>query len=167
MFISQEYRINERIFAKQVRVVDDEGAQLGILTKEEALQKARQLELDLVEVAPQADPPVCRLMNFGKFKYRQKKKTHKHHASQLKELRVRPKIDPHDLQTKTQQARKFLQRKDKVLVNMIFRGRERAHAELGKEMLMKVAHELEDVAKVEKGVTLDGRKMSLLLAPKT
>ena len=118
-------------------------------------------------MAPQADPPVCRLMNFGKFKYRQKKKVHRHHVSQLKELRVRPKIDPHDLHTKTQQARKFLQRKDKVLVNMIFRGRERAHAALGKEMLMKVAQELEDVAKVEKGVTLDGRKMSLLLAPKT
>ena len=118
-------------------------------------------------MAPQAEPPVCRLMNFGKFKYRQKKKTHKHHVSQLKELRLRPKIDPHDLQTKIQQARKFLQRKDKVLVNMIFRGRERAHAELGKEMLLKVAQELEDVAKTEKGVTLDGRKMSLLLAPKT
>ncbi len=120
----------------------------------------------MVEVAPQAEPPVCRLMNFGKFKYRQKKKTHKHHVSQLKELRLRPKIDPHDLQTKIHQARKFLERKDKVLVNMIFRGRERAHAELGKEMLKKFAQELEDVAKVEKEATLDGRKMGILLTPK-
>lgn len=131
------------------------------------MQKAREAELDLVEVAPQAVPPVCRLLNFGKFKYRQRKKTQKHHASQLKELRIRPKIDPHDLQTKINQARKFLEKKDKVLVNMVFRGRERVHAALGKEMLMKFAQELEDIAKVEKEVTLDGRKMGLLLAPKT
>ncbi|HHT9120044.1 MAG TPA: translation initiation factor IF-3 [Candidatus Hypogeohydataceae bacterium YC41] len=165
--MSQEYRINERIFAKQIRLVDDKGAQLGVFTREEALQKAREAELDLVEVAPQAVPPVCRLLNFGKFKYRQRKKTQKHHASQLKELRIRPKIDPHDLQTKINQARKFLEKKDKVLVNMVFRGRERVHAALGKEMLMKFAQELEDIAKVEKEVTLDGRKMGLLLAPKT
>ncbi len=140
---------------------------MGVFTREEALQKAREAELDLVEVAPQAVPPVCRLLNFGKFKYRQRKKTQKHHASQLKELRIRPKIDPHDLQTKINQARKFLEKKDKVLVNMVFRGRERVHAALGKEMLMKFAQELEDIAKVEKEVTLDGRKMGLLLAPKT
>ncbi len=150
-----------------LRLIDEEGAQLGVFSKEEALQKAREMGLDLVEVAPQAEPPVCRVMNYGKFKYRQKKKVHKHHVSQLKELRLRPKIDSHDLQTKVQQARKFLERKDKVLVNVFFRGREMVHAQLSKEMLVKFAQELEDIAKVEKGATIDGRKMGIILAPKT
>lgn len=150
-----------------MRLIDEAGAQLGIVSRDEALEKARQAGLDLVEVARQAEPPVCRLMNFGKFKYRQKKKVHKHHVGQLKELRLRPKIDAHDLQTKVQQARKFLEKKDKVLVNMIFRGRERVHAELSKETLKKFAQELEDIAKIEKEVTPDGKRMGLLLAPKT
>lgn len=168
MSITQELRINERIFAKQVRLIGEEGAQLGIVSRQEALEKARELGTDLVEVAPQADPPVCRLMSYGKYKYRQKKKTkQKQHVSQLKELRLRPKTDVHDLQTKIRQARKFLERKDKVLVNMMFRGRERAHTEIGKEILLKFAQELADIAKIEKDVTLDGRRMGLILAPKS
>lgn len=167
MSITQELRINERVFAKQVRLIGEDGAQLGVVSRQEALEKARELGTDLVEVAPQADPPVCRLMNYGKYKYRQKKKTQqKQHVSQLKELRLRPKTDVHDLQTKIRQARKFLERKDKVLVNMMFRGRERAHTEIGREILLKFAQELEDIAKIEKGVTLDGRRMGLILAPK-
>lgn len=168
MSITQELRINERIFAKQVRLIGEEGEQLGVVSKQEALEKARELGTDLVEVAPQADPPVCRLMSYGKYKYRQKKKTQqKRHVSQLKELRLRPKTDVHDLQTKIRQARKFLERKDKVLVNMMFRGRERAHTEIGKEILLKFAQELEDIAKIEKDVRLDGRRMGMILAPKS
>ena len=121
MSITQELRINERIFAKQVRLIGEESEQLGVVSRQEALEKARELGTDLVEVAPQADPPVCRLMSYGKYKYRQKKKTQqKRHVSQLKELRLRPKTDVHDLQTKIRQARKFLERKDKVLVNMMY-----------------------------------------------
>ncbi|HHT9117923.1 MAG TPA: translation initiation factor IF-3 [Candidatus Hypogeohydataceae bacterium YC38] len=168
MSITQELRINERIFAKQVRLIGEEGEQLGVVSRQEALEKARELGTDLVEVAPQADPPVCRLMSYGKYKYRQKKKTQqKRHVSQLKELRLRPKTDVHDLQTKIRQARKFLERKDKVLVNMMFRGRERAHTEIGKEILLKFAQELEDIAKIEKDVRLDGRRMGMILAPKS
>jgi translation initiation factor IF-3 len=166
--ITQELRINERIFAKQVRLIGEESEQLGVVSRQEALEKARELGTDLVEVAPQADPPVCRLMSYGKYKYRQKKKTQqKRHVSQLKELRLRPKTDVHDLQTKIRQARKFLERKDKVLVNMMFRGRERAHTEIGKEILLKFAQELEDIAKIEKDVRLDGRRMGMILAPKS
>lgn len=168
MSITQELRINERIFAKQVRLIGEESEQLGVVSRQEALEKARELGTDLVEVAPQADPPVCRLMSYGKYKYRQKKKTQqKRHVSQLKELRLRPKTDVHDLQTKIRQARKFLERKDKVLVNMMFRGRERAHTEIGKEILLKFAQELEDIAKIEKDVRLDGRRMGMILAPKS
>lgn len=168
MSITQELRINERIFAKQVRLIGEESEQLGVVSRQEALEKARELGTDLVEVAPQADPPVCRLMSYGKYKYRQKKKTQqKRHVSQLKELRLRPKTDVHDLQTKIRQARKFLERKDKVLVNMMFRGRERAHTEIGKEILLKFAQELEDIAKLEKDVRLDGRRMGMILAPKS
>lgn len=119
-----------------------------------------------MEVAAQATPPVCRIMNYGKFKYKQKKTHHKQHTTQIKELRLRPKTDPHDRETKVRQARKFLARKDKVLVNMMFRGRERMHAEQAKEILMKFAEELEDVAKIEKAPTMDGRRMGMILAPK-
>jgi len=110
--------------------------QVGVISKEEAITKAKSVELDLVEVAPDASPPVCRIMNYGKFKYKQKKKMHqKQHVVQLKELRLRPKTGEHDIQTKIRQARKFLENKDRVLINMMFKGRERAHAELGDEIL--------------------------------
>lgn len=118
-------------------------------------------------MAPQASPPVCRLMNYGKYKYRQRKKVHRPHVTQIKELRLRPKIDPHDLQTKIRQARRFLESKDKVLVSMLFKGRERAHPGIGKEMLLKFVQELEDIAKVEKEVAPDGRRMGLVIVPKS
>lgn len=105
-------------------------------------------------------------MDYGKFKYRQKKAHHKPHVIHMKELRLRPKTDPHDRETKIRQARKFLEKKDKVLVNMLFRGRERMHAERAKEMLMQFAEELSDIAKIEKMPTMDGRRMGMILAPK-
>jgi translation initiation factor IF-3 len=150
-----------------VRLIDENSAQAGVMSRDEALAKAKSLELDLVEVAPNSDPPVCRIMNYGKYKYKQKKKSHqKHHTVQLKELRIRPKTDDHDLDTKVKQARKFLEKRDRVLVNMLFRGRERAHTDLGRELLKRFAGALEDIAKVEKDITMEGRRMNLILAPK-
>ena len=168
MLITQEPRINERVHAKMVRLIDENGVQVGVISKEEALAKAKSVELDLVEVAPNNDPPVCRIMNYGKYKYKQKKKSHqKHHTVQLKELRIRPKTDEHDLETKIKQARKFLEKKDRVLVNMLFRGREKAHPDLAKELLNHFAASLEDIAKVEKDITPDGKRMGLIFTPKT
>lgn len=138
-----------------------------MISKEDAIAKAKGVELDLVEVAPEATPPVCRIMNYGKFKYKQKKKSHqKQHVVQLKELRLRPKTGDHDIQTKIRQARKFLENKDRVLINMMFKGRERAHAELGDEILKQIASALEDIAKVERDKIADDRRMGMILSPK-
>ncbi|MBI2471181.1 MAG: translation initiation factor IF-3 [Planctomycetes bacterium] len=165
--MSQELRINERIRSSTVRLIDENGVQVGVISKEEAITKAKGVELDLVEVAPDASPPVCRIMNYGKFKYKQKKKLHqKQHVVQLKELRLRPKTGDHDIQTKIRQARKFLENKDRVLINMMFKGRERAHAELGDEILKQIAAALEDIAKVEKDKISDERRMGMILSPK-
>ncbi|MEP9412340.1 MAG: translation initiation factor IF-3 [Candidatus Brocadia sp.] len=165
--MSQELRINERIRSSTVRLIDENGVQLGIVSKEEAIAKAKSADLDLVEVAPDAEPPVCRIMNYGKYKYKQKKKLHqKQHVVQLKELRLRPKTGEHDIQTKIRQARKFLENKDRVLINMMFKGRERAHAELGSEILKQIADALEDIAKVEKDKISDDRRMGIILSPK-
>lgn len=148
-------------------MIDENGAQIGVISKEDAIAKAKGVELDLVEVAPEATPPVCRIMNYGKFKYKQKKKSHqKQHVVQLKELRLRPKTGDHDIQTKIRQARKFLENKDRVLINMMFKGRERAHAELGDEILKQIAVALEDIAKVEKDKIADDRRMGMILSPK-
>ena len=160
-------RINERIRSSTVRLIDENGVQVGVISKEEAIAKAKGVESDLVEVAPDASPPVCRIMNYGKFKYKQKKKMHqKQHVVQLKELRLRPKTGEHDVQTKIRQARKFLENKDRVLINMMFKGRERAHAELGNEILKQIAAALEDIAKVEKDKISDERRMGMILSPK-
>lgn len=160
-------RINERIRSSTVRLIDENGVQVGVVSKEDAIAKAKAVELDLVEVAPDANPPVCRIMNYGKFKYKQKKKLHqKQHVVQLKELRLRPKTGEHDIQTKIRQARKFLENKDRVLINMMFKGRERAHAELGNSILKQIADALEDIAKVEKDKISDDRRMGIILSPK-
>lgn len=120
-----------------------------------------------MEVAPDADPPVCRIMNYGKFKYKQrKKKTQKQRVVQLKELRIRPKTGEHDIQTKIRQARKFLENNDRVLVIMLFKGRERAHTEMGDNVLNQFVTELEDIAKVEKDRISDDRRMGIILSPK-
>lgn len=141
--------------------------QVGVITKEDAIARAKAVALDLVEVAPDAVPPVCRIINYGKFKYKQKKKLHqRQHVVQLKELRLRPKTGEHDIQTKIRQARKFLENKDRVIVNMLFKGRERAHSELGENILKQIAAALEDIAKVEKDRVMEDRKMGMILAPK-
>ena len=167
---AHQMRVNERIRVKTVRLVDSEGNQLGVVPIEEALAAARDAELDLVEVAPGADPPVCRVMDYGKFKYKQKKKTHqsgpKHHVAQVKEVRLRPKTDTHDVEVKRNRAIRFLGRGDKVLVNMLFRGREMAHVDIGREILQQFAIDLEDMAKVESPPKMERNKMHMLLAPK-
>lgn len=150
-----------------MRLIDENGVQVGVISKEDAIAKARTAELDLVEVAPDANPPVCRIMNYGKFKYRQKKKLHqKQHVVQLKELRLRPKTGEHDIQTKIRQARKFLENRDRVLISIMFKGRERAHTEVGEGMLKQIADALEDIAKVEKEKISDERRMGMILSPK-
>ncbi len=148
-------------------MIDENSVQVGIISKEDAIARAKAVSLDLVEVAPDAEPPVCRIINYGKFKYKQKKKTHqKQHVVQLKELRLRPKTGEHDIQTKIRQARKFLENKDRVVVNMLFKGRERAHSELGVNILQQIATALEDIAKVEKDRVMEDRKMGMILSPK-
>jgi len=135
---------------------------------EQALQQAREADLDLVEVAPNERPPVCRIMDFGKFKYQQKKKQHKTHIhhSKIKEIRVRPKTGEHDIEFKLNQARGFLEHKDKVIVSVVFRGREIAHIEEGHRVIRNIMAQLEDVSKVEASPQQQGKRISCTLAPK-
>jgi len=163
-------RINHQIRIRQVRVIDEDNKQLGILETADALALAVHKQLDLVEIAPNQRPPVCRIMDFGKYKYEEKKKEQasrrKQHQVQVKELRVRPAIGAHDLETKLKRARQFLAAGDKVLVCCLFRGRQMAHKEVGEEVVMNVVKELSDVAKVETGIRMEGRRMVLMLAKK-
>lgn len=178
-FISQQernpridtiHKINEQIRISPIRVVDDEGEMLGVMPTSEALTRAIESGMDLVEVAPGASPPVCRIMDYGKFKYEQKKKQSKNdkqHQIQVKEVRLRPKTGAHDIEFKLKRARKFLEGKDKVKVTVLFRGRENAHHDRGHEMLVEFMHNLEDIAKAEKLPGMDNpRQMSLILAPR-
>jgi translation initiation factor IF-3 len=151
-----------------VRVIADDGAQLGIMTTDEAIKAARKVNLDLVEVAPNERPPVCRIMDYGKFKYQQKKRQHKSHTHQvrIKEIRVRPKTGDHDIGVKIGRAREFLEHKDKVIVTVVFRGRELAHMEEGRRVIDQILAQLDDVAKVEAAPTHSGRRMICTLAPR-
>jgi len=160
--------INEAITAREVRLITEEGEQLGIKPIEEARRLAQEAGRDLVIVAGEAQPPVARIMVYGKFKYDQKKKTHgpHKHQSQLKELRLRPKTDEHDIGVRISQARRFIARGDRVLVNMLFRGREMAHVNLGLETMKRVAAELEDIAKVEKEPGMEHQRLSMILVQK-
>jgi translation initiation factor IF-3 len=164
----QQIRINEQIRTSSVRVIGLEGVQLGILTTEDALVAARQVGLDLVEVAPQEKPPVCRIMDYGKFKYQQKKRQHKGHSHQvrIKEIRVRPKTGEHDINVKVSKAREFLLHKDKVLLSVMFRGRELAHIEEGRRVINEILVQLEDVSKVEASPSQQGKRIACTLAPK-
>jgi translation initiation factor IF-3 len=168
--IETSHRINEQIRISPVRVVNQNGEMLGILSTDAAMEVANQSGLDLVEVAPDERPPVCRIMDYGKFKYEQKRKQSKStktHQVQIKEIRLRPKTGDHDIDFKVKQARQFLAGKDKVKVNVMFRGREMAHVDRGREMIMEIIATLDDVAKVEKPPTMEGRKnMTAVLAPK-
>ena len=166
---TNKQRINEQIRVTPIRVIGADGAQLGILSTDEALRQARTAELDLVEVAPAERPPVCRIMDYGKFKYQQHKRQHKgQHAHQvkLKEIRVRPKTGDHDIEVKVNKAREFLEHKDKVIVTVVFRGRELAHVEEGRKVIDEILAKLEDVSKVEAAPVHHGRRMVCTLAPK-
>ena len=164
-----EPRINDRIRARDVRLVDPEGQQLGIRPLPEALAIAREMDLDLVEVAPMANPPVCRIMDYGKFKFdaaqRAKESRRKTSSVGIKEMKYRPKIGPGDFETKTRQVLRFLNEGHKVKVTIMFRGREVFHPELGKRILDRVAEEVDGAARIESEARLDGRNMVMVLAP--
>lgn len=161
-------RINDQIRISPVRLVGADGEQLGIVPTSEALELARQANLDLVEVAAQEKPPVCKILDYGKFRYQQshKQKKTKTHQAKLKEIRLRPKTDDHDIDTKINQARKFLQHKDKVKVNVMFRGREMQHTEEGKRIMATILERLEDVAKIEREPLMEGKRLVAMLVPK-
>lgn len=162
--------INRKIRAKEVRVIDPDGEQLGILPIHQALASAGDHGLDLVEVSPNASPPVCKIMDYGRFKYEETKKKQeakkKQSTFQLKEIKVRPKTGEHDLMTKMGHIRKFIDKKNKVKVTCVFRGREIALSGLGREMLKTIADGLEDVANVEQMPKFEGRSMFIILGPK-
>ena len=151
-------------------MIDETGQQIGIVSVDEAMAMAREKDLNLVEVAPEAKPPVCKIMDFGKFKYQQKKKDHKakqkQHQIVVKEVRLRPKTDKHDIETKIRIAKSFLERGDKVQVNMLFRGREMMHLDLGYKVMNTFIEILGDMIKVERPPTKEGRRMVMLLAKK-
>ncbi|TMM11515.1 MAG: translation initiation factor IF-3 [Actinobacteria bacterium] len=161
--------MNDRIRAREVRLVDPEGTQLGIKPLPEALHIARELDLDLVEVAPQASPPVCRIMDYGKFKFdaaqRAKESRRKTTNVGIKEMKYRPKIGSGDFDTKTRRVVRFLGEGHKVKITIMFRGREIYHPELGKKILDRIAEEVDGSAKVEAAPRLDGRNMIMVLAP--
>jgi translation initiation factor IF-3 len=161
-------RINEQIRITPIRVIDDEGKQLGVLATKEALEIARRAGLDLVEVAPDAKPPVCRIMDFGKFKYDKNKRSHKtkQHQTRLKEIRLRPKTGQHDIDFKVKQAIGFLQHKDKVQVTVVFRGRELAHVEEGEKVMSQLIEKLSEFAKLEAPPSRQPRRIICTLTPK-
>jgi len=163
-------RINERIRVSEVRLIDEEGNQVGIIPTREALDMARERGLDLVEVAATARPPVVRIMDYGKYKFEMAKQARlakkKQHVIELKEVKYRPGIDDHDFDTKTRHARRFLEEKNKVKVTMMFRGRQVAHPELGQAVLERVAISLADIGKIESAGRLEGKSMTMILAPK-
>lgn len=165
---NNKYRVNRQIRVAQVRLIDAENNQVGVVTTDEARRIAEDAGLDLVEVQPNAEPPVCRVMDFGKFKYAQKKKERgqsKAHST-LKELRVRPGIDPHDLEYRLVQGRGFLEEGHKVQVVCIFRGRQRSHPELGYAVMRRVTETLGDISKVESPPRMTGPRLTMLLSRK-
>jgi len=159
--------VNERIRVREVRVIGADSEQLGVMTPEEALVKAREVGLDLVEVAANSKPPVCRIMDYGRYKYEQKKKrtgqNKKAHAAALKEVKLRPGTDVHDLGFKLENARKFLLEGDKVKVTVMFRGREMVHTNRGRQQLQEVLKQLTPLAKLENPPRMEGRFMSMIL----
>jgi translation initiation factor IF-3 len=159
------FRVNEQIRIPQIRLIDENNDQVGIVDTVEALRRARDAGLDLVEVARNERPPVCRIMDYGKFKYHMKKRVRKHHEQQLKEVRMRPKTDKNDRAIKINRALKFLGKGNKVQFTMQFRGRERAHRDIAVEIFRGVVEELGELVKVERPPRMDGRHMIMILAP--
>ncbi|MCH7553020.1 MAG: translation initiation factor IF-3 [Chloroflexi bacterium] len=167
--MARDYRINHRIRAREIRLIGDNGEQLGVMSLSDALQAAEDADLDLVEVAGQADPPVCRLLEYGRFRYEQSKKERESRKSQkhveLREVRMRPRIDEHDIAFKSRMVKKFLEDGHKVKMSVLFRGREITHPELAMGLMRRVAESLQDQAKLEKPPGMEGRTMTMVLAP--
>lgn len=159
-------RCNEQIRLSPIRLIDETGAMQGVVPTDEALRRARDLGLDLVEISPSERPPVCKIMDYGKHKYLQSKKTkQKHHEQKLKEVRIRPKTDPHDRVIKLNHAREFLSHGDRVQFTMMFKGRERFHQDIGNESFQEIITALADIAKVESPPRMFGKRMTMLLVP--
>jgi len=167
--VQDQTRINEAIRASKVRLVDEDGSQVGVKTRDEALEYAYSKDLDLVEVASGADPPVARIMDYGKYKYEQeqKAKTARKHQSQIhiKEIKMRPKIGVHDYETKKGHVVRFLNARAKVKVTIMFRGREQSHPERGRDLLMRLAEDVKEIGQIESPPLQDGRNMVMLLGP--
>ncbi|MFC1480020.1 translation initiation factor IF-3 [Candidatus Omnitrophota bacterium] len=163
-------RVNQKIRALKVRLVDDEGTQLGVVGVSEGIEKAREKGLDLVEVASNVDPPVCRIMDYSRFKYEQEKKKKlakkKQHVTHIKEVRFKLRIEEHDYQVKLKHIKEFLERKDKVRVSLRFRGRENVHREKGMELLHKIASDVAALGEMEARPKAMGRTMTMTLLPK-
>ena len=163
-------RVNTEINVTRVRLVDARGQMVGVVGRAEALEMATEAGLDLVEIAPNADPPVCKILDYGKFKYEEQKKKNEARKKQkiieVKEIKLRPSIDDHDYEVKMRSMNKFIEEGDKVKVTMRFRGRELAHQELGMNVLMRVRDDLEAIAKVEQMPRMEGRQMTMVVAPR-
>ncbi len=169
--LEKQANVTEKIRAPEVRVIGHDGQQLGILPIRKALEQAAMDHLDLVEVAPNADPPVCKIMDYGKFKYQQNKRSQeakkKQTVIQVKEVKIRPKTDEHDLQTKIKHIKRFLAQKDKAKVTILFRGREIAYSDQGTKVLERIKEELKEEIVVEQQPKMEGRNMIMILAPKS
>lgn len=166
---SKRIRINNEILAKEIRVVDDQGKMLGIMTRNEALRLAEERELDLIEIAPQAKPPVCKIIDFGKFQYELQKKEKyqkkQQQQQQMKEIRFKWRVDIHDFNFKVRHARNFIEEGNKVKASVIFRGREITHQEIGIQLLERFVAALDDVARVDQQIKPEGKSISVILAP--
>jgi translation initiation factor IF-3 len=169
--ISKDWRINEEIRVKEVRLVSDTGEQLGIMPIHKALELSLEKGLDLVEIAPSAKPPVCRMMDYGKFKFEQSKRDKEARKKQkvisVKEVKMRPNIDENDFQVKARNARKFLSAGDKVKLTIMFKGRQITHPELGERLSIRMAEQLADISNVEKNPRVEGKNMVTIFMPKT
>jgi len=169
MFITKTNRVNYEIQANEVRVINNEGKQIGIMSLHKALKLAREQALDLVEVSSATDFPVCKIMDYGKYRYEQKKKERKNREKQkviqIKEIKLRPQIEEHDYQVKTRQIRKFIESGNKVKIIMTFRGREILHVEFGEKILNKLIEDLKTIAAIERPSKLEGKHLILVLTP--
>jgi translation initiation factor IF-3 len=164
-----EHRINERIRVPQVRLIDEQGNQVGVVATQEALQMARERGLDLMEVSPNAQPPVCKICDYGKFKYEKKKKEHEAKKKQtvikVKEIQLRPQTEEHDLEYKFKNVRQFLEEGDKAKITIMFRGREISYVDQGFKMMKQLSEMVKDIAIVEAAPKLEGKKLIMILAP--
>ncbi|MFO7819694.1 MAG: translation initiation factor IF-3 [Halanaerobacter sp.] len=168
---AEDLRVNDEIRAREVRVVDNDGEQIGIMPLKKGLSMAEEKDLELVEVAPQADPPVCKIMDYGKYKYEQAKKAKEAKKNQnvmkTKEVQMSVNIEDHDFNTKVDMAKRFLNNKDKVKVSIRFRGREITHKDLGYDLMDRFAEELEDLGRVSSKPQLEGRNLLMFITPKS